>query len=56
MKKLEGYLARIEGNRDIWFDLIRIYVGLGLFIKAFNSAQIPRTCPTRSTCSAPITL
>ena len=33
MSKLGDYAGRIERSREIWFDLIRIYIGLGLFVK-----------------------
>lgn len=31
-----GFLRRIEANKDICFDLVRIYLGIGLMVKGFS--------------------
>ena len=33
MSDWKQWLQRIEANRDVMFDLMRIYLGLGLFVK-----------------------
>ena len=39
MSIFESWRRRIEANRDILFDLMRIYLGIGLFVKGVQFSQ-----------------
>ncbi len=39
MRFLESWRRRAESHRDVMFDLMRIYLGLGLFVKGVQFSQ-----------------
>ncbi len=39
MESLKQWFGKVEANRDVLFDLMRVYLGIGLFVKGIQFSQ-----------------